>query len=77
MGKGSRGSGPRERLVPMLGDARPLLVWWVTEVRGQFADDWELPLAVVLPSERGGADRRRHFRRPRSTRRRRGTCAAP
>jgi integrase/recombinase XerD len=54
MGKGSRGSGPRERLVPMLGDARPLLVWWVTGVRGQFTDDWELPLAVVFPSERGG-----------------------
>jgi site-specific recombinase XerD len=54
MGKGSRGSGPRERLVPMLGDARPLLVWWVTEVRGQFTDDWELPRAVLFPSERGG-----------------------
>ena len=36
LGKGSRGSGPRERMVPMLGDARPLLIWWVTEVRGQF-----------------------------------------
>ena len=54
MGKGSRGSGPRERLVPMLGDARPLLVWWVTEVRGQFRDDWELPRSVLFPSERGG-----------------------
>jgi integrase/recombinase XerD len=40
--------------VPMLGDTRPLLVWWVTEVRGQFADDWELPRAVLFPSERGG-----------------------
>ena len=29
LGKGSRGSGPRERMVPMLGDARPLLIWWV------------------------------------------------
>jgi DNA-binding Xre family transcriptional regulator len=54
LGKGSRGSGPRERMVPMLGDARPLLIWWVTEVRGQFADDWELPRAVLFPSERGG-----------------------
>ena len=54
LGKGSRGSGPRERMVPMLGDARPLLIWWVTEVRGQFADDWELPRAVPFPSERGG-----------------------
>jgi integrase len=54
LGKGSRGSGPRERLVPMLGDARALLVWWVREVRGEYADDWELPRAVLFPSERGG-----------------------
>jgi integrase len=54
MGKGSRGSGPRERLVPMLGDARPLLVWWVQEVRGEFRDDWRLPRSPLFPSERGG-----------------------
>lgn len=54
MGKGSRGSGPRERLVPMLGDARALLKWWVEQVRGEFDDDWELPGAHVFPSERGG-----------------------
>lgn len=54
-GKGSRGSGPRERLVPMLGDARTLLVWWVSEVRGEFDDDFELPRAPLFPSERGGA----------------------
>ena len=54
MGKGSRGSGPRERLVPMLGDARHLLVWWVQEVRGEFSDDWDLPRAPLFPSERGG-----------------------
>ncbi len=54
LGKGSRGSGPRERLVPMLGDARALLVWWVSEVRGEYADDWELPRATLFPSERGG-----------------------
>ena len=54
MGKGSGGSGPRQRLVPMLGDARALLVWWVSEVRGEFSDDWELPRAPLFPSERGG-----------------------
>jgi site-specific recombinase XerD len=54
LGKGSRGSGPRERLMPMLGDARPLLIWWVREVRGEFRDDWDLPRAVLFPSERGG-----------------------
>jgi integrase len=53
-GKGASGSGPRQRLVPMLGDARPLLVWWVTEVRGEFTDDWRLPGAALFPSERGG-----------------------
>jgi integrase len=54
MGKGARGSGPRERLVPLLGDARALLVWWVREVRGEFRDDWQLPRAPLFPSERGG-----------------------
>jgi integrase len=54
MGKGSSGSGPRQRLVPMLGDARALLVWWVREVRGEFADDWQVPRAPLFPSERGG-----------------------
>jgi hypothetical protein len=27
----------------MIGHARPLLVWWVREDRGQFRDDWKLP----------------------------------
>jgi integrase/recombinase XerD len=40
--------------VPMLGDARALLVWWVSEVRGDFEDDFELPRAPLFPSERGG-----------------------
>jgi integrase/recombinase XerD len=53
-GKGARGSGPRQRLVPLLGDARPLLLWWVREVRGEFTDDWQLPRAPLFPSERGG-----------------------
>lgn len=54
MGKGARGSGPRERLVPMLRDSRVLLAWWVTDVRGEFGDDWTLPRAPLFPSERGG-----------------------
>jgi site-specific recombinase XerD len=61
-GKGARGSGPRERLVPMLGAARPLLTWWVREVRGEFTDDFELPRAVVFPSERGGPTNKEAFR---------------
>jgi hypothetical protein len=27
--------------VPVVGHARPLLVWWVREVGGQFGNDWE------------------------------------
>jgi integrase len=54
MGKGARGSGPRERLVPMLGDTRELLTWWVQEVRGEFRDDWTMPRAPLFPSEREG-----------------------
>ena len=54
MGKGSRGSGPRERLVPMLGDTRSLMTWWIEEVRGEFRDDWTLPRAPLFPSERDG-----------------------
>lgn len=53
-GKGARGSGPRERLVPMLGNARAMLIWWITEVRGEFDDDFDRPRAVLFPSERGG-----------------------
>ena len=54
MGKGARGSGPRERLVPMLGSSRAMLMWWVTQVRGEFDDDFERPRAALFPSERGG-----------------------
>jgi site-specific recombinase XerD len=64
LGKGARGSGPRERLVPMLGDARAILVWWVTEVRGCYEDDFERPRAVLFPSERGGLITPEAFRLP-------------
>jgi integrase/recombinase XerD len=62
-GKGARGSGPRARLVPMLGDARSILTWWVKEVRGQFGDDFDRPLAPAFPSERSGALTSAEFRR--------------
>ncbi len=64
LGKGARGSGPRERLVPMLGVARQILSWWVTEVRGCFDDDFEAPRAVLFPSERGGTITPEAFRLP-------------
>lgn len=62
MGKGARGSGPRQRLVPMLGDSRALLEWWVGEVRGQFGDDFDAPRAALFPSERGGPTDAEAFR---------------
>lgn len=61
-GKGARGSGPRQRLVPMLGVARVLLEWWVREARGEFGDDYELPQAPLFPSERGGSTNAEAFR---------------
>jgi hypothetical protein len=33
----------RRPLVPVIGCARPLLVWWVQEVCGRCRGDWELP----------------------------------
>ncbi len=61
-GKGARGSGPRERLVPMLGDARAMLIWWITEIRGEFDDDFDRPGAPLFPSERGGRVSAESFR---------------
>lgn len=51
-GKGSRGRGPRPRLVPAINGADRLLDWWLAEVRHQFGTDWSDPDAPMLPSER-------------------------
>jgi len=51
-GKGSRGRGPKTRLVPGLDSVSALLEWWLTDVRHQFGDDWSDPSAPLLPSER-------------------------
>lgn len=51
-GKGSRGRGPKERLVPAINSVDALLGWWMTDVRHQFGDDWSDPNAPLLPSER-------------------------
>jgi site-specific recombinase XerD len=55
-GKGSRGRGPKSRLVPCINDVHTLLEWWMVDVRHQFGDDWEDPEAPLLPSERRPAD---------------------
>lgn len=51
-GKGSRGRGPKVRIVPAINDAGLLIEWWLNDVRHQFGDDWEDPEAPLFPSER-------------------------
>ena len=51
-GKGSRGRGPKTRLVPAINALDSLLEWWLDDVRHQFGDDWEQADAPLLPSER-------------------------
>ena len=55
-GKGSRGRGPKTRLVPCINDVDRLLEWWMVDVRHQFGDDWDNPTAPLLPSERHDLD---------------------
>ena len=51
-GKGSRGRGPKSRLVPAINGTDRLIDWWLAEVRHQFGADWSDPEAPMLPSER-------------------------
>lgn len=51
-GKGSRGRGPKPRLVPAINGADTLIDWWLAEVRHQFGGDWSDPDAPMVPSER-------------------------
>ncbi|MGW2836139.1 tyrosine-type recombinase/integrase, partial [Streptomyces sp. NPDC001286] len=55
-GKGARGSGPRQRLVPAIDGVDRLLGWWLGQVRGQFGDDLAAPGAALLPSRRRRGD---------------------
>ncbi len=51
-GKGSRGRGPKTRLIPAINSVADLLDWWLVDVRHQFGDDYANPDAPLLPSER-------------------------
>ena len=51
-GKGSRGRGPKSRLVPAIDATADLLDWWMVDIRHQFGDDYANPDAPLLPSER-------------------------
>jgi site-specific recombinase XerD len=55
-GKGSRGRGPKGRLVPAINGTAELIDWWLAEVRHQFGSDWSDPDAPMLPSERHDPD---------------------
>ena len=55
-GKGSRRRGPKQRITPLINGSRPLLEWFVADVRGQFDDRWDQPGAPLLCSERKTSD---------------------
>ena len=56
MGKGARGSGPRQRMVPLLNNAGATLRWFIEDVWGQLDTDHTRHGAPLLPSERRNAD---------------------
>ena len=74
-GKGSRGRGPKGRLVPAINGADRLMDWWLAEVRHRFGDDWSDPDAPMLPSERHDPDLER-CRRVGDDALRQGLCVA-
>ncbi|MFJ3762564.1 tyrosine-type recombinase/integrase [Streptomyces sp. NPDC090080] len=53
-GKGSRGRGPKERVVPGIDGVDVLLGWWLEEVRPYFGDVPLDPGAPMFPGERPG-----------------------
>jgi site-specific recombinase XerD len=57
VGKGARGSGSRERMVPLINGADRTLRWFIEDVWGHFDEDHTRPGAPLFPSERTNADR--------------------
>ncbi len=56
VGKGARGSGPRERMVPLINGADATLRWFIQDVWGHFDADHTRPGAPLFPSERRNSD---------------------
>ena len=56
IGKGARGSGPRERMVPLINGAGATLRWFIQDVWSFFDDDHARPGAPLFCSERRNAD---------------------
>ncbi|MDQ2708152.1 MAG: site-specific integrase [Actinomycetota bacterium] len=55
-GKVARGSGPRERMVPLINNAGATLRWFIEDAWAQFGDDHTRPGVPLLPSERRNID---------------------
>jgi len=55
-GKGANGSGPRQRMVPLINRGGATLAWFIEDVWGHFDDDPCGPGAPLFPSERKNAD---------------------
>ena len=55
-GKGARGSGPRERMVPLINGAGATLRWFIEDVWCCFDDDHARPGAPLFCSERRNVD---------------------
>ena len=55
-GKGSRGRGKKDRLVPLINGSRDLLEWWTGGPRWEFDDRVNDPAAPLFPSERRHGD---------------------
>jgi site-specific recombinase XerD len=73
-GKGARGSGPRERMVPLVNNAGRTLRWFIQDVWALFDGDHTRPGAPLFPSERRNADG--SCRRVGDDALRQGLCAA-
>src|SRR5260370_12950826 len=78
-GKGSRGRGKKDRLVPLINGSRDLLEWWAGGPRWEFDDRINHPAAPVVPSRRrpGGRASRPGTRQAPRARVAPAACAPP
>jgi integrase/recombinase XerD len=55
-GKGANGSGPRQRMAPLINGAGRTLAWYIEDIWSRFDDDPSRPGAPLFPSERKNVD---------------------
>jgi integrase/recombinase XerD len=53
-GKGANGSGPRERMAPMINGVDRTVRWFIEDVWSAFGGDHQRAGVALFPSERGG-----------------------